>query len=387
MSLRQIGFGDNQVNPAPEMEGSAWLPLWLSISVWDESFWLPHNVSRAQLEDSQNPVYPRLKDLYFLLPWTWAIYVLRLLFERFIATPFAKFLGVDCKPIQKAQQNIVLEKVFKDITTEPGKNHLTRLAKQLDWDTKKVIQWFKLRRYQDRPSLLTKFCESMWKFSFYLWAFSFSFYYLSKSPWLWDSRECWYNYPFHELSFEVYIHFMMEFAFYGSLIFSQFFDVKRKDFVVMCVHHHVTILLLTIAYVANMTRTGSIILLLHDAADIVLELAKMANYAKWQNICNIFFLMFAVVFIVTRLVIYPIMSIRSVFFESWEIIGPYKTWGFINLLLITLQIMHIYWSYLIIRMVFKAFHKGKVSKDDRSDVDSSSEDEDQAEQNAHAKTS
>ncbi|XP_078080121.1 ceramide synthase 6-like isoform X2 [Mustelus asterias] len=326
------------------MEGSARLPLWLSISVWDESFWLPHNVSRTQLEDSQNPLYPRLKDLYFILPWTWAIYMLRLLFERFIATPFAKFLGIDCRPIQKAQQNIVLEKVFKDITTEPGKNHLTRLAKQLDWDTKKVIQWFKLRRYQDKPSLLTKFCESMWKFTFYLWAFSFSFYYLSKSSWLWDSRECWYNYPFHELSSEVYIHFMMEFAFYGSLIFSQFFDVKRK-------------------------------------------LAKMANYAKWQNLCNVFFLMFAVVFIVTRLVIYPIMSIRSVFFESWEIIGPFKIWGFINLLLITLLIMHIYWSHLIIRMVFKAFHKGKVSKDDRSDVDSSSEDEDQPEQNAHAKTS
>lgn len=49
------------------------------------------------------------------------------------------------------------------------------------------------------------------------------------------------------------------------------------------------------------------------------------------------------------------------FFESWEIIGPFKTWGFINLLLITLLIMHVYWSYLIIRMVLKAFHKGKVN--------------------------
>lgn len=155
----------------------------------------------------------------------------------------------------------------------------------------------------------------------------------------------------------------------------------------MCVHHHVTILLLTIAYVANMTRTGTVILLLHDAADIFLELAKMANYAKWQKLCNIIFLMFAVVFIVTRLVIYPIMSIRSVFFESWEIIGPFKTWGFINLLLITLLIMHVYWSYLIIRMVLKAFHKGKVSKDERSDVESSSEEEEQPEQIGHEKAS
>lgn len=353
--------------------------MWVSLSVWDEGFWLPHNVSRAQLEDSLSPVYPRLKDLYFLIPWTWALYVLRLLFERFVATPVARALGVNCNPIQKAQQNIVLEKVFKDITTEPGKKHLSHLAKQLDWEPRQVMQWFKLRRYQDRPSLLTKFCESMWKFAFYLWAFVFGFYYLSKTPWFWDSREYWNKYPFHELSLEVYIHYMAEFGFYGSLIFSQFFDVKRKDFVVMCIHHHVTVLLLTIAYVANMTRAGAIILLLHDAADIFLELAKMANYAKWQKLCNTFFLLFAVVFIVTRLIIYPIKSVRSVFYESWEIIGPFRIWGFINLLLVTLQIMHIYWSYLIIRMVFKAFHKGKVSKDDRSDVDSSSDEEDQPE--------
>lgn len=62
--------------------------------------------------------------------------------------------------------------------------------------------------------------------------------------------------------------------------------------------------------------------------------------------------------------------------ESWEIIGPYRSWWLFNGLLLVLQVLHVIWSYLIARIAFKALIRGKVSKDDRSDVESSSEEED-----------
>lgn len=34
------------------------------------------------------------------------------------------------------------------------------LAKQLDWSERQVERWLRLRRSQDKPSTLTKFCES-----------------------------------------------------------------------------------------------------------------------------------------------------------------------------------------------------------------------------------
>jgi len=34
------------------------------------------------------------------------------------------------------------------------------LAKQLDWSERQVERWLRLRRSQDKPSTLIKFCES-----------------------------------------------------------------------------------------------------------------------------------------------------------------------------------------------------------------------------------
>lgn len=68
--------------------------------------------------------------------------------------------------------------------------------------------------------------------------------------------------------------------------------------------------------------------------------------------------------------------LNTTLFESWEIIGPYASWWLLNGLLLTLQVLHVIWSYLIARIALKALIRGKVSKDDRSDVESSSEEED-----------
>ncbi|KAJ8788504.1 hypothetical protein J1605_005235 [Eschrichtius robustus] len=79
-----------------------------------------------------------------------------------------------------------------------------------------------------------------------------------------------------------------------------------QDFGVMFLHHLVSIFLITFSYVNNMARVGTLVLCLHDSADALLEAAKMANYAKFQKICDLLFVMFAMVFITTRLGIFPL---------------------------------------------------------------------------------
>lgn len=168
----------------------------------------------------------------------------------------------------------------------------------------------------------------------------------------------------------------MELAFYWSLMFSQFTDIKRKDFLIMFLHHLATIGLITFSYINNMVRVGTLVLCLHDVSDFLLEAAKLANYAKYQRLCDTLFVIFSAVFVVTRLGIYPFWILNTTLFESWEIIGPYRSWWLFNGLLLVLQVLHVIWSYLIARIAFKALIRGKVSKDDRSDVESSSEEED-----------
>lgn len=64
---------------------------------------------------------------------------------------------------------------------------------------------------------------------------------------------------------------MISLSFYWSLAISQFFDVKRKDFWQMFVHHIATITLMSFSWICNLHRVGTLVLLVHDCADIFLE--------------------------------------------------------------------------------------------------------------------
>ncbi len=55
------------------------------------------------------------------------------------------------------------------------------------------------------------------------------------------------------------------------LIRFQFFDVKRKDFWQMFIHHVTTISLMGFSWTCNLTRVGTLVLAVHDCADIFLE--------------------------------------------------------------------------------------------------------------------
>ncbi|KAM4570803.1 ceramide synthase 5-like [Fundulus diaphanus] len=348
----------------------------VSAWIWSESFWLPENVSWADLEHPPAGVeYPRLQHmLYHAFPLAVGVSLLRLLFERLVAKPCAHILQIQGGVPRRAEPNAVLERLYQSNTC-PDARQLEGLSKQLDWEERKIQRWFRIRRNQDRPSIKKKFCESMWRFTFYLGVFIYAIRHLWVSPWMWDTRQCWYNYPFQPLSPGQYNYYVAELAFYWSLMVSQFTDIKRKDFMIMLVHHLATIFLITISYGNNMLRAGTLVMCVHDASDIFLEAAKLANYAKYQRLCDTMFVVFSIIFFFTRLVIFPFWVVHSVLVESWQIIGPYQAWWLINGLLLVLQTLHIIWFYLIARIAVKAIFKGKVSKDDRSDIETSTDED------------
>ncbi|XP_035239154.1 ceramide synthase 5-like isoform X1 [Anguilla anguilla] len=349
----------------------------LSAWFWNERFWLPQNVTWADFADPEPGVeYPKAGHLLSALPLALGIFAVRLLFERFVARPCAHILQIHTEVSRMATPNGALERVFTCVTKSPDCRQVEGLSKQLDWDVREVQRWFRHRRNQDKPSTLTKYCESMWKFVFYLCIFTYGVHFLWKSPWTWDTRHCWYDYPYQGLSPGLHLYYMMELAFYCSLFFSQFTDIRRKDFLMMFIHHLATVGLISFSYVNNMLRVGSLVMCLHDAADILLEAAKMAIYAKSQWLSDFLFTVFGLVFFSTRLVIYPVWILHTTLFESWQMIGPYPSWWLFNGLLLLLQVLHVLWFWLIIRVSIKALIRGKVSKDDRSDVESSSEEED-----------
>jgi ceramide synthetase len=150
-------------------------------------------------------------------------------------------------------------------------------------------------------------------------------------------------------------------------------DTKRKDSKQMFIHHLATLGLLVGSWANNMTRNGTLVLLLHDIADPLLEIAKIFNYIRYEKLCDFFFRTFAIAFAITRLFLYPFFLLRSSVYDAVLILPWFDVYYLLNSLMVTLQFLHIYWAYLIYKVAVKANKSGKV-EDSRSSSESSEED-------------
>ena len=220
-----------------------------------------------------------------------------------------------------------------------------------------------------------KFVEAVWRFIFYLVFEVVGYYTLVKpqvAPWLVDTTQHWENWPLHELSDAVKFYYHVELGCYIHQL--MWTEVSRSDATEMMVHHITAILLISLSYITNYTRIGTSILFLHDAADIFLESAKIFNYASKapgralaKTLTDVIFATVAIIFFITRLVIYPRYIVSSVLFEAPHFFGTdwMGYWIFAGLL-ITLQCLHVFWFYLIAKMIYKLLTEG-IEKDERSD--------------------
>lgn len=80
---------------------------------------------------------------------------------------------------------------------------------------------------------------------------------------------------------------------------------SNSDFIVMCVHHGVTITLILTGYCLRHFKYGIVVGICHDVTDIFLESSKIINYLIGEPLSLISFLLFAVSFFVARMIIYP----------------------------------------------------------------------------------
>uniref|UniRef100_A0A1A8MHH5 Ceramide synthase 4a n=1 Tax=Nothobranchius pienaari TaxID=704102 RepID=A0A1A8MHH5_9TELE len=339
--------------------------------LWQEEYWLPPGISWQDTEMEQGEGhFPLPRDLIYTLPLAVVFIVLRYVFERIIAIPFSKCLGVKDRVRVRATSVPKLETFYKHNSRQPSQSEVVSLMKQCGLSQKKIQTWFKHRRNQDRPSNTKKFCEASWRFVFYLISFTAGLCSLINTPWFWDQKECWTGYPKQPVADVHYWYYMLEMSFYLSLLLSISVDVKRKDFKEQVIHHIATLFLISFSYCANYVRVGTLVMLVHDSSDFILESAKMLHYAVWTKTCDSLFIVFAVVFLVTRLVVFPSRIIHTTMVVSMDFFQPFFGYYFFNALLLVLQALHVFWAYLIVRMAFKFAFMGKVEKDERSDAES-----------------
>lgn len=343
---------------------------------WADKFWLPPNTTWSILDRNETNFYPHSSDLWIPLPLAVFLFLLRLLWERFVALPVGRYYNLSETCLKRPKFNEVLESHFKkNRKVLPSKLTMKQLTEQLGMSEREIERWWRRRRVQDKPSEMQRFRETSWRFLFYFLSFWVGLYILWDKPWLWDTNHCWYGYPTQVMDLDVWYYYMVELGFYWSLILSLFMDTRRKDFREMIVHHIVTISLMAVSYSGNMVRIGSLILCIHDAVDWIMEGGKLANYCRYRKLTDAIFIVFTLVWFITRICIFPFHILWTTLFIATDHLGMANIYYLYNGLLCTLQLLHIFWFYIILKMAYFYVIKGQVEKDGRSDTEPESNSE------------
>ncbi|KAI3778831.1 hypothetical protein L2E82_08216 [Cichorium intybus] len=240
----------------------------------------------------------------------------------------------------------------------------------------------------DRNKKIRKFKESAWKCVYYLSAEILALAVTYNEPWATNTNNFWIGpgdqrWPDQKMKLKLKGLYMYTGGFYTYSIFALiFWETRRSDFGVSMGHHVATAILIAMSYICRFARAGSVVLALHDASDVFLEVGKMSKYSGAEALASFSFILFVISWVVLRLIYYPFWILWSTSYEVVQTLdkekhvkeGPMYYYVF-NTLLFCLLVLHIYWWVLMYRMLVKQIQdRGKLSDDVRSDSDSDKED-------------
>lgn len=362
-------------------------PLTISAWFWNPHIWLPPNVTWESFQDTpaertinsdglppKDGEFAQFTDLWYPIPMAIMMMVFRLMVEKYFVRPLGSRWGLKETRKPYPRSNTVLEDAFRK-SNSPKPSTVALLSKETNLSEIEIQRWFRQRKQAEMPSTMQKFCETGWRMVFYTGIFAYGLGILWSKHWFWDISGCWADYPKHKVSLDVWMYYMLELAFYWSLCFSQFFDVKRKDFWEMFLHHVATIALIMFSWTTHFVRMGTLVMIVHDCSDPLLELAKLLRYANHNKVSEAVLVVFTPIWVISRCVVFPGWILQSTIFDALRYSDHrqvFPAYYIFNGLLIILQCLHIFWTYLL----FKAIHRSLTKSGSVDDVRSDSEESD-----------
>lgn len=238
-----------------------------------------------------------------------------------------------------------------------------------------------------RASKVEKFGQSFMEVLFYSGSFILGFLVVQDQAWVWPSESWWQNHvisgkgsQLREANYEVRFFYVLYCCRYMQGLISVFFrEHRRKDYIGKVIHHLATVLVIIMSFSFDYIRVGCVIMVLLDAGDPPLHLAKMCKYVSevrgpnqhfWSSLADLFFGTFALVFTFTRMGCYGYTT-WSATVEIYRVVAPGLSWadavvhvGFRPvacwLLLWVLMALQVFWEWQLVKAIYKILTQGDL---------------------------
>mmetsp|Transcript_44586 Transcript_44586/g.71363 ORF Transcript_44586/g.71363 Transcript_44586/m.71363 type:complete len:317 (+) Transcript_44586:30-980(+) len=229
-----------------------------------------------------------------------------------------------------------------------------------------------------------KYKEAYWKTVTNSFLMFYGFYALwFHSPQFWNPSLMFEAWP-QEMSETNAIYYRLAIGYHGHrAIYGLFWEKRRVDFWAYLLHHWITMLLIVISWCVGLTQHGTIVLALHDSADVFLSGAKAFSYDHHRIAVIISFSLFTLSWISCRLTLYPLKIIYPMFVHKKKF-DCHPLFWLIAAALCILMFLHLYWGKHIILYLYYMICKPR-SKESMEDPRSNSETEDNGQEDENTK--
>jgi hypothetical protein len=198
----------------------------------------------------------------------------------------------------------------------------------------------------------------------------FGYYVIQDAPFLpWimggsgDSALIFQGYPYQNFDTCPLIrgYLMIQLGYHLFSLIAHCIAPARHDFMEMLLHHVVTVLLISGSYLMNYCAIGSLVLLIHDLADIFIYGSRLWLDTKYVFMAFAAYLGLLVAFVFGRLIVFPFWLIWYAVWFNYDYYQEVPGFWLMSVMLHFLLILHVYWFTLLLRLGYNYITQGKAT--------------------------
>jgi hypothetical protein len=190
-----------------------------------------------------------------------------------------------------------------------------------------------------------------------------------------DASQMYVGYPYQNYPkrWELQIYMLMQVGYHTYSLVNHLIGARRSEFMELLLHHVLTLLLLTIAYLLNFLPIAGLISFSHDIPDCFLYLSRVFVDTKHKTLAICIFMCLLVSYLWGKLTVYPFWLIWHTIWYNEEYGDKIPGFTLMGVMLHVLLILHWYWYFIMLDIGRKVIFKGQAT--DRKCLDDNYEKE------------